>query len=301
MQIFISYAHSDRDFATRLVEDLSDYDLKIWQDIRNIPSGANWDLEVQKGLDTSDVMLVLLSPASAVSQNVADEWSYYIDKNKLILPVLIELCEVPFRLSRRQRVDLTLDYKLGFQQLIKALGSPLLLDPDSTQRIRAVTALPNDASPKARVQPETREKPAVRTARPAADSSGLAQPVRPSVKGSGRPVAPEVSTRMLPIVWANDYHWFNGMSAGGTSGDVMINSREISLIPHAKPIITIPLPSVVSARLHRSIDQYIKLTYYGPDGAFRSVVMMGADKKRRAAVNQEILNLLKLVTGRSLD
>jgi len=266
--------------------------------VRNIPSGANWDLEVQKGLDTSDMMLVLLSPASVVSQNVGDEWSYFIDKNKLILPALVEVCEVPFRLSRRQRVDLTIDYRLGFQQLIKALGSPPLLDPESTQRIRTVTSTLKDAPP--RPPGSGGAKPVVRSAQPA-DSSGIHQPVRVNVKGSGKPVAPEVSTRMLPIIWANDYHWFNGMKVGGTSGDIMINSREISLIPHAKPITTIPLPSVVSAKLQRSFDQFIRLTYYGPDGAFRSIVLMGADKKRRAAVNQEILNLLKLVTGRSLD
>lgn len=303
MQIFVSYAREDKDFATRLVDDLSDYDVIIWQDIRNIPHGANWDLEVQKGLDTSDVMLVLLSKASSASQNVADEWSYFIDKNKLILPVLIEPCEVPFRLSRRQRVDLTIDYRLGFQQLIKALGSPVLLDPDSTQRIRAVTSPPPLKSSPAKsvgTSTDTGMKPVARSAQPV-DSSGLPQPVRPSVKASGKPIAPEVSTRMLPIIWADDYHWFNGMARGANTGDIMINSREVTLIPHAKPIITIPLHSVVSAKLNRSIDQYIKLTYYGPDGAFRSIVLMGAAKKRRNEVNQEILNLLKLVTRRSLD
>ena len=300
MQIFISYAHSDKEFAARLVEDLSDYDIKIWQDTRNIPSGANWDLEVQKGLDSSDLMLILLSVASAASQNVADEWSYFIDKNKLILPVLIEVCEVPFRLSRRQRVDLTIDYKLGFQQLIKALGSPVLLDPDSTQRIRTVTSPPPLKPAPSRPATETGERPRVRSAQ-LTDSSGLHQPVRPSVKPSGKAVAPEVSTRMLPIIWANDYHWFNGMAAGANTGDILINNREISLIPHAKPIITIPLQSVVSVKLNRSIDQYVKLTYYGPDGTFRSIVLMGAAKKRRKEVNQEIMNLLRLVTGRSLD
>src|SRR5512140_1413649 len=107
MQVFICYARVDKEFAAHLVEDLSDYEIKLWMDVRSIPHGAAGDTEVQKGLDSSDEMLVLLSPAAAASQNVADEWSYFIDKNKPIVPLLVAPCEVPFRLSRRQRVDFT--------------------------------------------------------------------------------------------------------------------------------------------------------------------------------------------------
>lgn len=113
MQIFISYARADSAFARRLVEDLSEYDLALWLDVINIPKGANWDIEVQKGLDSSDLMLVLLSPDSVNSQNVADEWSYFIEKNKPVLPLLIAPTEVPFRLSRRQRIDFTADYEVA--------------------------------------------------------------------------------------------------------------------------------------------------------------------------------------------
>ncbi len=81
----------------------------------------------------------------------------------------------------------------------------------------------------------------------------------------------------------------------------MINKRELKLIPHAKPIVTVPLRSLVSARLQRSVDTYLKLTYYGPDGAFRSLSIMGGPKDRRKEITQEVLNLLKLLTGRSLD
>src|SRR5512147_2448147 len=124
MQVFICYARADKEFAAHLVEDLADYEIKLWMDVRSIPHGANWDLEVQKGLDSSDMMLVLLSPPAVASQNVADEWSYFIEKGKPIVPLLIAPCDVPFRLSRRQHVDFTGDYALGFQQLLTSIGSP---------------------------------------------------------------------------------------------------------------------------------------------------------------------------------
>ncbi len=281
MQIFICYARVDQEFAYHLVEDLSDYDIRIWMDVRNIPHGANWDMEVQKGLDETDIMLVLLTPASAASQNVADEWSYFIDKNKPIVPLLVEPCEVPFRLSRRQRVDFTQDYRQGFQQLLRALGAPPLRDPDSTQKIRPVPA-----------KPSAQQKP------PASVTSPAQQRPKPS---SAPPVAPEFGVKVLPVIWAESYHWLNGMGPTALQGDAMIDDRELKLVPRARPILTIPLQSLVSAKLHRAVDQYIQITYYGPDRAFRSLVLMGAPKNRRAEITHEVLNLLKLVTGRSLE
>lgn len=284
MQVFICYSRADKKFAYQLVEELSKYELTVWMDVRSIPHGANWDLEVQKGLDASDLMLVLLTPPAVASQNVADEWSYFIEKEKPIVPLLIQPCDVPFRLSRRQRVDFTGDYNTGFQQLIRAIGSPALRDPDSTQPL-----LP--AKPAAPPRPASNPKPAPVSA-PALTSS-----TRPT----GVPTAPEVGIKILPVIWAESYHWFRGMGNGAAQGDIMISKKELKLVPHASPIIAIPLNSLVSAKLQRSVDHYLKLTYYGPDNKFRSLVLMGAPKERRKQITLEVLNLLKLLTGRALD
>ena len=124
MKLFISYSRADWATAERLADDLQQQGYNLWLDQRSIPHGANWDNEVQRGLDESDVMLVLLSPSAVSSQNVADEWSFFIDKKKKILPVLIQPCDVPFRLSRRQRVDFTRSYDQGLSELIRALNEP---------------------------------------------------------------------------------------------------------------------------------------------------------------------------------
>jgi hypothetical protein len=213
------------------------------------------------------------------SQNVADEWSYFLEKNKAILPLLIAPCDVPFRLSRRQRVDFTANYQSGLQELLRAMGSPSLIDPESTQRIRP---------------PATNKPPA--PARPP-----KAEPAAAANYAGQRPAAPEVSVRMLPVIWADAYHWFHGMKATGIEGEIIINPRELALIPRASPIITITLQSLISVKAQRSVDPYLKITYYGAGGVFKSLVIMGALPKRRKEINQEIINLLKLLTGRSLD
>ncbi len=282
MQVFISYSRENVTFAEQLYQDLSDYDLKIWMDMHSIQHGANWDAEVQKGLDGSDLMIVLLSPASVSSQNVADEWSYFLEKNKSIVPLMIAPCDVPFRLSRRQRVDFTANYQSGFQELIRAIGSPHLIDPESTQRIRPPAA--SKPSPSAPARPAKAE--------PAPTAANY---------GGQRPAAPEVGARILPVIWADTYHWFRGMKATAVEGEIIINPREIALVPRASPIIIIPLQSLISVKVQRSVDQYLKITYYGAGGVFKSLMIMGAVARRRKEINQEIINLLKLLTGRSLD
>ncbi len=272
MQVFICYSRADQDFAHQLVEDLTEYEVSVWMDVRSIPHGANWDMEVQKGLDASDILLVLLSPSSAASQNVADEWSYFIEKNKPILPLMIEPCEVPFRISRRQRVDFTKGYKEGFEELLQALGNPTPLDPEMTQKIRT--------NPKA-----------VKTA-----------PAAPATKPAEvRPATDSAAIKTLPVIWATSYHWFNGMGPDARQGDVMISPREMKLVPHASPITSIPMQSIVSAKVQRSVDHHLKITYYGQDGSFQSLVMMGAPKDRRKEIGEEVLNLLKFFSRRSLS
>lgn len=138
MQLFMSYSRVDKVFATRLADDLTAAGYNVWFDLRSIPSGAKWDLEVQRGLETSDVMLVLLSPTAAASDNVQDEWSYFISKGRRILPLLIQPTDVPFRLSRRQRIDFVgKPYDAAFTELLNALSEESTTDartPESQSR-----------------------------------------------------------------------------------------------------------------------------------------------------------------------
>jgi hypothetical protein len=277
MYIFISYSRENAAFAKHLADDLSNYDLRLWMDVRNIPHGANWDAEVEKGLAGCDVMLVLLSRGAVASENVADEWSYFIEKGKTIVPLLLEDCEVPFRLSRRQRVDFRGEYQNAFQEMIRALGSPVLLDAESTIRVNP--------------PPVTSEGKAGKAEKPSRAERGR------TTTEANRAAPPEVSVKMFPILWAEHYHWFQGMR-NGVEGDILINPREIALIPHANPIITIPYPVLITVKALRSFDAYLKLTYSGGNGEFKSLVLMSASKKNRRQANEQIMDLINLFARR---
>lgn len=85
--VFISYSHADDEFARKLVQTLKKYDLNVWIDIFDIESGESWARQIGKALDDCKVMVLILSPASMASNNVDDEWNYYLDKGRHIVPI----------------------------------------------------------------------------------------------------------------------------------------------------------------------------------------------------------------------
>lgn len=108
-RIFTSYSRRDEDFVLQLVQDLQtkliDNNVSLWIDQLQIRPGDEWDKMVEDALETSDAMMLILSPNSTESDNVRDEWSYYRDEGKPIVPILKEKCKVPFRVRRYQYVN----------------------------------------------------------------------------------------------------------------------------------------------------------------------------------------------------
>jgi len=120
-QIFISYSRVDTEFVTRLINDLTRQGLNIWMDQRNIGAGQRWDSVIQDALEACDLFMIVLSPHSVESENVLDELSFAINSNKRIIPILLQNCEIPYRIARIQFVNFTRDYQTGFQHLISEI------------------------------------------------------------------------------------------------------------------------------------------------------------------------------------
>jgi hypothetical protein len=119
---FFSYSREDSDFAKKLAADLKATGASVWMDQLDIEPGMRWDDAVSRALQGSPRMLVILSPASAKSENVSDEVGFALSRQKQVIPVLYRECEVPFRLARFQYVDFRSDYEGGLQQLTRALA-----------------------------------------------------------------------------------------------------------------------------------------------------------------------------------
>ncbi|MGH8533237.1 MAG: toll/interleukin-1 receptor domain-containing protein [Gammaproteobacteria bacterium] len=116
--IFVSYSRDDSQFAVKLASDLKAAGADAWLDELDIPPGARWDRAVEKALESSTCLIVILSPSSVASDNVMDEVSFAIDEKKAIVPVVIENCRIPLRMRRFQYIDFSDDYTSSLRKLL---------------------------------------------------------------------------------------------------------------------------------------------------------------------------------------
>jgi hypothetical protein len=121
--IFLSYARKDNASCRRVAKLLRDASIKIWMDEINVKVGEEWDYEVEKALKSCSALMVMLSKASVESKNVKDELNYALNKEKLIFPILLEECEVPYRIAGKHYIDLTRNFDTNMSKCISDLRS----------------------------------------------------------------------------------------------------------------------------------------------------------------------------------
>ena len=119
--IFFSYSRADQKFVLELAKKLRKIGADIWIDQLDIEAGRNWDKSVERALESSDSVLVVMSKSSVESVNVMDEVSIAIEEGKNVIPLLLEECKRPFRLKRRHYVDFTDDKDKAFEILVATL------------------------------------------------------------------------------------------------------------------------------------------------------------------------------------
>lgn len=123
-QIFISYARADESIALQIADDLIGEQFNIWLDQIHIKPGQRWDKTIQNALMESEVMLLILTAGSSGSDNVADEYHYFLQNDKTIIPILagnFEMANMPYRLSRFQYIDFREAYKFALEKLMETL------------------------------------------------------------------------------------------------------------------------------------------------------------------------------------
>lgn len=132
-------------------------------------------------------MIACLSPESLASNNVMDEVSYALEEGKLVVPIRLRPCVIPFRLRRLQHVDFAeTDYEAAFSQLLKSLraGSP------SQPVGSAATASTDDERHEPRAQTSRNEESREQRARKAGPPVATPTKLSPTLlMGSGALVA----------------------------------------------------------------------------------------------------------------
>ena len=128
LSVFVSHASEDARIASRVAMGLRAFDYDTWYDDWELLPGDSIIERIEAAIASTDVLLVFLSRNSVRSAWVQRELSAGLSrqlsgKGVLVIPVLVEECEMPGSLANTKYVDLRDDFERGFRQLADALAA----------------------------------------------------------------------------------------------------------------------------------------------------------------------------------
>ena len=125
-EVFIAYADENRSLVEQIAQGLQREGFTLWTNLTDIQAGAEFQTVIDRGIEETDNVVYLLSPASGRSPYCQHELEYALSLQKRIIPLLVEPTpteEIPLALRDLQYIDLTDQV----EQLVSELDiSPLL-------------------------------------------------------------------------------------------------------------------------------------------------------------------------------
>lgn len=132
--VFISYKSEEYNDAVWLTEMLTKEGISTWMAPRDIPSGSSYAREITAAIKGCKVFVLVLSNAAQTSQWIPKEIDNAINENKLILPFMVEQCELndefKFFLSNIQFKEAYKNRKNALSELIDEIKEHLRKFPD---------------------------------------------------------------------------------------------------------------------------------------------------------------------------
>jgi WD40 repeat protein len=129
LDVFISYSRVDSDFARRLNDALQTQGKRTWFDQESIATGSDFQQEIYRGIESSDVFVFVLSPESVTSPFCADEVEYAQGLNKRMVTVLhrpIDTADLHPVLAKLHWLDFREhdgDFQANFAGLLRTLDT----------------------------------------------------------------------------------------------------------------------------------------------------------------------------------
>jgi hypothetical protein len=88
--VFVSYSRKDKEFVEKLVTALEAKKRDVWVDFEDIPFAAEWWDEIQKGIESSESAIFVISQDYLASEVCGLEVNYVHKNNKRIVPIVFE-------------------------------------------------------------------------------------------------------------------------------------------------------------------------------------------------------------------
>ncbi len=137
IKVFISHSHKNKDSAKMVYDYLKNNSAQAWLDENEILVGDSIPDKIQKGLDSSDFIIILLSKYSVksgwVKREIESKLINEISTGKIsILPVLCENLDeswsIPPLLSSKKYADIISDFERGMRDVLNAIKGHAKID-----------------------------------------------------------------------------------------------------------------------------------------------------------------------------
>lgn len=127
MAIFISYSHSDKDFVDRLAGNLVARNAWVWVDRWELNVGDSIINRVQEAIEKASALLVILSKYSVASEWCKKEITAGLlreleEKRVVVLPVLLEDCDIPLLLRDKLYADFRKSFDDGLKVVLESIA-----------------------------------------------------------------------------------------------------------------------------------------------------------------------------------
>jgi TIR domain len=125
--IFVSYSRVDDEAVDQIVARLEQDGFIVWIDREEIKAGELWQEAIVQAVDKAYAFVLMLSPGSAISDNVRKEVDLAESAKKELVPVLLAPVEVPanlrYQLAGLQEIEYYRDPEAKYSELVEALRS----------------------------------------------------------------------------------------------------------------------------------------------------------------------------------
>jgi hypothetical protein len=126
---FLSYSSLDKKIVLMIKKELDKRGILTWLDEFQVGFGESIRREIEQGIAESNFLILFMSKTAFKSEWVNREIDAAFmmeveSKNVLIVPVLLDNCEIPISLKSKRYIDLRQDYPKGIIALIDTLLFP---------------------------------------------------------------------------------------------------------------------------------------------------------------------------------
>lgn len=128
MSIFISYSHKDKDFVDKLALILVDKRIKVFVDRWEMRLGDSITTKIQDAISEASHLMIILSKNSIASdwckREITSALLLELERKRIVLlPILIEDCEIPLFLRDKYYADFRHSFEDGLDTVLESLSN----------------------------------------------------------------------------------------------------------------------------------------------------------------------------------